>query len=143
MHQIWINASVGGALIGLASILLLVVNGKIAGISGIFRGAMLESQEDAGRWRLTFVLGLIAAGLGIRAFGAWPQGLQSSVTTTVLILAGVLVGFGTQLGSGCTSGHGVCGIGRLSPRSFVAVSTFIGAGMGTVYLGRHIFSWIG
>lgn len=131
----FLPALAGGALIGLAVSLLLLLNGRIAGISGIVAGLGSRPSE---RWRadLAFVTGLI---LGPPAFalvsGAWPE-MRSVASLPVLVLAGLLVGFGTRLGSGCTSGHGVAGLARLSPRSFAAVLTFVGSGMATVAVIR-------
>ncbi|MFT4080374.1 YeeE/YedE family protein [Rhodomicrobium sp.] len=139
------NALIGGALIGAASAGLLLVNGRVAGISGILGGAI---RGEAGVWRWTFVLGLIAAGFAlpavapyVSAFDINPVGsptgdIPASVTT--LAISGVLVGFGTALGTGCTSGHGVSGISNLSPRSLVATLTFIGVAAVTVFIVRHL-----
>ena len=112
-------------MIGLASALLLVARGRIAGVSGIV-GSLLQSREDRG-WRLAFVGGLVLSGV-VAAIVA-PSAVGASVRgTPLVIVAGLLVGFGTRLGSGCTSGHGVCGVGRLSARSLVAVVTFMTTG---------------
>ncbi len=128
----------GGLLIGLASVLMLWGTGRITGISGIFAGLLSVSRGDTA-WRAAFIIGMLTGGLLWPFFSgtALPIDLQSSWPT--LIIAGLLVGFGTRLGSGCTSGHGVCGIGRLSPRSFVAVVTFMLTAAVTTYLSRHIF----
>ncbi|MCB9521685.1 MAG: YeeE/YedE family protein [Myxococcales bacterium] len=115
----------GGVLIGTASAALLALNGRIAGISGIFANALFNPLDR--HWRVAFVAGLVAGGLALRM--AAPQVFgPSSASLGVLAIAGLLVGFGTQLGSGCTSGHGVCGIGRLSPRGLAATLTFITTG---------------
>jgi len=112
-------------MIGLASALLLVARGRIAGVSGIV-GSLLQSREDRG-WRLAFVGGLVLS--GVVAAIVVPSAVGASVRgTPLVIVAGLLVGFGTRLGSGCTSGHGVCGVGRLSARSLVAVVTFMTTG---------------
>jgi uncharacterized protein len=136
MRPDFIYALAGGALIGLASALLLLTNGRIAGISGILGGALMPKAADFG-WRLTFLLGLLAGGALIfvmpQRFDM--QGLPSLLWVAV---AGVIVGFGTRLGSGCTSGHGVCGISRGSPRSIVATLTFILTGGLTVFVVRHV-----
>lgn len=130
----------GGVLIGLSAVLVMVLLGRVTGISGIITGAMagLSGQQGArDDWRGFFLLGLIAAPLLVLAAGG-------TITQTVpdhplrMGLAGLLVGFGTALGSGCTSGHGVCGLARLSRRSFAAVLTFMASGFVTVFVMRHI-----
>ncbi|MET0387742.1 MAG: YeeE/YedE family protein [Polyangiales bacterium] len=124
-----VSALIGGVLIGLAASLFLLGIGRVAGISGILGGLIAPGSERAERgWRGAFVLGLLAIG-GMAAFVA-PDRLGSSPRSwPLLVAAGLLVGIGTRLGSGCTSGHGVCGISRLSPRSIVATITFIATGM--------------
>lgn len=133
-----IESLVGGILIGLASAMLLLFNGKIAGISGI-AGGLLEPDRQERPWRALFIAGLLVGG-GI-AGGVAPSAFEFALDRSLvsLIVAGLLVGFGTRLGSGCTSGHGVCGLGRLSPRSLAATITFIAAGASTVLLVRHLF----
>ncbi|WP_435103518.1 YeeE/YedE family protein [Arhodomonas sp. AD133] len=130
-------ALVGGVLIGIAATLLLWLNGRIAGISGIAAGAMEERGEER-VWRLLFLAGLL--GGAALVFVLWPEraALRSGMPWWGVLIAGVLVGFGTRLGSGCTSGHGVCGLGRLSPRSLVAVVTFVATAMVTVFAVRHL-----
>jgi uncharacterized protein len=126
----------GGVLIGLSASLLMSFNGRIAGISGIL-GELLRSRRDAVGWRLTFIAGLVAAPFFYRAFyGAPPFMITPSVP--VLIAGGLLVGIGTRMGSGCTSGHGVCGLARFSKRSMAATLIFIAAGMATVFVARHL-----
>ena len=128
----------GGLLIGLVSTLLLLVNGRIAGISGIVGGLIDANPTGERLWRGAFVIGLVCGA----AIYSWFHGglpLQLQTSSFGLLLAGLLVGFGTRLGSGCTSGHGVCGLARRSPRSLVATATFIACGMLTVYLTRHVF----
>ena len=133
-----IGGLIGGALIGLAAVLLLALNGRIAGISGIFGGLITATARGERFWRLVFIVGLIAgAGLYVLACGGLPLELQASRPT--LVIAGLLVGVGTRLGSGCTSGHGVCGLARRSPRSLVATVIFMVAGALTVFLIRHVF----
>jgi len=128
----------GGMLIGLAAVLLLALNGRIAGVSGILSGAVTAPDRFDRSWRLLFILGLLAGAALYRFFsGALPVQIETSMPT--LVVAGLLVGFGTRLGSGCTSGHGVCGLARLSPRSLAATITFMVFGMLTVYLTRHLF----
>ena len=133
-----VSASIGGALIGLSAVLLMAFNGRIAGISGILSGAAFAEPGDKA-WRIFFVIGLIAAPLLYAAVtGAMPA-FEMEAGWPLIIAGGLLVGFGTRLGSGCTSGHGVCGLARLSPRSLISVLTFMGAGMLTVPLIRHFF----
>ncbi len=129
------SALAGGALIGLAAAMLLLLNGRIAGISGVLGGLLRPQAGDIG-WRLAFVAGLVLAPLGYTLLAALPQP-RIDAGTGALVLAGVLVGTGTRYGAGCTSGHGVCGLSRLSPRSLVATATFMAAGFVTVYLLRH------
>jgi uncharacterized membrane protein YedE/YeeE len=129
-----IQALVGGALIGLAASLLLVATGRIAGISGITGGVLFPAPGDV-RWRVLFVIGLLAAGLAAAVFA--PESIGASPRSyAVLALAGLLVGIGTRLGNGCTSGHGVCGISRLAPRSIAATAVFMLAGMVAVLVAR-------
>ena len=128
----------GGILIGLSALAMLGVLGRITGISGILAGAI--GGEANSVWRWAFLVGLV---LG-QPLALWASGdsapAASAAGWPVIIIAGFLVGFGTRCGGGCTSGHGVCGIGRLAPRSIAATATFISAGMATVYVGRHLFS---
>jgi uncharacterized membrane protein YedE/YeeE len=126
MSTSWLLALAGGALLGGAAALLFLTHGRIAGISGIVGSLLPPTAHDRG-WRLAFVGGLLAAG----ALGAWitPSAVGASVRgLPLVVIAGLLVGFGTRLGSGCTSGHGVCGLSRWSTRSLVAVATFMAAG---------------
>jgi uncharacterized protein len=133
-----IGGLVGGALIGFAAVLLLALNGRIAGISGILGGLITSTARSERFWRLAFIFGLIAGmGLYILARGGLSLELQASSLT--LLVAGLLVGVGTRLGSGCTSGHGVCGLARRSPRSLVATMIFIATAALTVFLTRHVF----
>ena len=132
-----INALSGGALIGVASVFMLVLIGRIAGISGVLGGLISGGRSGDRLWRVAFLLGLVAGAMIYRIFFS-PLPLQLQAEGLPLIVAGLLVGFGTRLGSGCTSGHGVCGIARLSPRSLAATVTFISAGIVTVYIMRHI-----
>jgi uncharacterized membrane protein YedE/YeeE len=126
----------GGALIGLAAALLVLFNGRIAGISGILGGLLPWPKGDT-TWRLAFLAGLAGAPLVYVLLQPLPE-VQSDAGTAVLVAAGLLVGVGTRYGSGCTSGHGVCGISRLSPRSLAATAAFMAAGFVTVYVVRHL-----
>jgi hypothetical protein len=128
----------GGVLIGLAAALLALVNGRVAGISGIVGGLLAPKRADVA-WRLAFVLGLFAApALYLFSGHAFYPRIDAGFGT--LVAAGLLVGVGTRYGSGCTSGHGVCGISRLSPRSIVATAAFMAAGLATVFIVRHLLS---
>jgi uncharacterized membrane protein YedE/YeeE len=126
----------GGALIGIAAAMLLLLSGRVAGISGIVGGLFAPARNDVA-WRIAFVGGLLVAPalmalLGMRVAPRIDTGFGT------LLLAGLLVGLGTSYGSGCTSGHGVCGLSRLSPRSLVATLAFMAAGMATVFVARHV-----
>ena len=128
-------ALAGGILLGLASALFVLLNGRILGISGIVGGLLRPRAGDMG-WRLAFVLGmLVAPGLYWLVVG--PTQPRIDATWGMVVMAGLLVGVGTRYGSGCTSGHGVCGLSRMSPRSLVATLAFMGAGFVTVFLIRH------
>ena len=128
-------ALAGGVLIGIAAALLLLLCGRIAGISGILGGLLKPARGDVG-WRVAFIAGLLGAPLAYALFAALPQP-QIDASYGALLLAGLLVGVGTRFGGGCTSGHGVCGISRLSARSLVATLAFMGAGFVTVFVLRH------
>lgn len=136
----WINftpmtSAAGGLLIGTAAAALLLLNGRIAGISGIV-GGLLRSPDRA--WRVAFIVGLLLAPSVWQLFADLPVATVSD-SPLLLVAAGLLVGFGSRLGSGCTSGHGVCGIARLSPRSLIATAAFMVAGFVVVYLLRHVW----
>ena len=130
-------ALLGGILIGLSTVLLLLANGRIAGISGIVSGLLAPTIRGAG-WRLAFLLGLVTAPLVYAALVGTVPPIAIASSPWLLIAGGLLVGFGTRLGGGCTSGHGVAGIARLSPRSFVATGIFVAAAMATVFFTRHV-----
>ncbi len=134
----YVLALAGGALIGLAVSLMLFWNGRVTGISGIIYAAAVKPDKNNQGWRWSFIAGLFIGGLTLRIFypEAFGEGLRTETWTVVA--AGILVGFGTVVGNGCTSGHGVCGISRLSPRSLVATATFILAGVLAVYLFRRM-----
>lgn len=129
-------ALAGGVLIGVASAMFILLNGRIAGVSGIVGGLLKPVRGDVG-WRLAFVLGLVAAPVVYALVTELPRP-QIDASPGVLVLSGVAVGLGTRYGSGCTSGHGVCGLSRLSPRSLAATVVFIAAGMATVFVVRHL-----
>ncbi len=130
------SALAGGALIGLAAVMFLLFNGRVAGISGIVGGLLRPKAGDVS-WRLAFVMGLIVAPVVYQLFTALPASLIDT-SDSMLIVAGLLVGVGTRYGSGCTSGHGVCGLSRLSVRSLVATLLFMAAGFVTVFVMRHL-----
>ena len=132
------TALAGGALIGLAATMLVLLNGRIAGISGVLGGLLPPTRGDIA-WRAAFLLGLFAAPWLWRAVAAWPP-VTIDAGTVATVAAGLLVGFGTRLGSGCTSGHGVCGLSRLSSRSLVATLAFMAAGFAAVWVIRHLLA---
>jgi len=132
-----ISAAIGGALIGLAATLLMLLTGRIAGISGIFAGCLLAGSDDRS-WRVAFVVGLILAPIAAGLAGYPMPVPQMPASWGVIATAGVLAGFGTRLSGGCTSGHGVCGIARLSARSFAATAVFMATAMVVVALSRHV-----
>ena len=131
-------ALAGGALIGLAAVAFALLLGRIAGISGILAGLLRPDKGEAG-WRVAFTGGLAAAPFVYSLMSALPA-LRIDAGVPALIAAGLLVGIGTRYGSGCTSGHGVCGLARFSPRSLAATLAFMAAGFAIVFLMRHVFS---
>ncbi|HIB83383.1 MAG TPA: YeeE/YedE family protein [Chromatiaceae bacterium] len=133
-----IASLIGGILIGLATAGMLIFNGRIAGVSGIFSGVINASKNDTA-WRVAFIGGLMGGGL--LTMGFYPEAISSHIDRSVLsvILAGLLVGIGARLGSGCTSGHGVCGIGRLAPRSLVATAVFMTTGVIAAVVVGQVF----
>jgi uncharacterized membrane protein YedE/YeeE len=138
MEQAWINAILGGLLIGLSASILLITYGRVLGVSGI-TGRISEFNKHDTAWRFLFVLGIIAG--GYIASKIWPENFvnlrDGSANYLRMAIAGFIVGYGTKMGRGCTSGHGVCGVGRLSPRSIIATLIFITFGVATVaILGR-------
>ena len=126
----------GGVLIGIAAGMFALLNGRIAGVSGVLGGLLKPAKDDVA-WRTAFVLGLVGAPLTYLLFAEVPRP-HIDAEYGALVLAGLLVGIGTRYGSGCTSGHGVCGLARLSPRSVVATLTFMAAGFVVVYVVRHL-----
>ena len=131
------SALAGGAVIGMAIALLVLLNGRIAGISGIV-GGLFRMQKGDMDWRVAFIAGLIAAPLVWQLFASLPA-VRIDGSYAVMAIAGLVVGIGTRYGSGCTSGHGVCGLSRGSPRSIAATLVFMGMGFVTVYIVRHVF----
>jgi uncharacterized protein len=132
-----VSAALGGLLIGGATALLFLLNGRVAGISGILGGALAVRRNDLA-WRLAFIVGLFAAPAIYAVFGGTLPSLTVSSSPALLVVGGLLVGFGTRLGGGCTSGHGVCGIARLSWRSIAATAIFMTVAAVTVLISRHI-----
>lgn len=126
----------GGALIGLAATLLILLNGRIAGISGVLGGLLRPAKGDVA-WRVSFIAGLVIAPLLLQGVFKQPD-IEIDTGILTLIAAGLLVGIGTRYGSGCTSGHGVCGLSRRSPRSMVATAAFMASGFLTVFVIRHL-----
>lgn len=127
----------GGLILGVATVILLLGIGRIAGISGIFSSLLKPKRVEI--WQVLFIVGLVVSPLFYSLVRPLPD-IEVSTSLPLLIVAGLLVGFGTRLGSGCTSGHGICGNARLSPRSMAATVTFMFFGIVTVYLGRHVLS---
>ncbi|MBZ2188748.1 YeeE/YedE family protein [Alcanivorax sp. JB21] len=130
------SALIGGGLIGLAAAAMILFNGRITGISGITGGLLVPQRGDTA-WRAAFVLGLILAPVAWLLTGPLPE-LRIDADYPLLVIAGLLVGVSTRYGAGCTSGHGVCGLSRLSPRSIVATLLFMGSGFATVFIVRHL-----
>jgi uncharacterized protein len=137
LHFTPLRAALGGGLIGLAAALLILLGGRVAGVSGIVGGLLHGPSAGEWAWRIAFVGGLILSPALYRLFAVAPE-VRSAAGWGTVALAGLLVGVGTRLGSGCTSGHGVCGLARLSPRSLVATLSFMAAGMAIVFLLRHL-----
>jgi uncharacterized protein len=133
-----VSAAIGGALIGLAAVLLMLSTGRIAGVSGILGGCLDWGTSNDKGWRLAFIGGLILAPLSGGLAGFPVPVPEMPASWIVIVAAGLLVGFGTRLGGGCTSGHGVCGIARLSMRSIVATGIFMGVAIVVVALTRHV-----
>ena len=134
------RALLGGVLVGIGLVLALLASGRVVGVSGVVGGLLRPRAGDTG-WRLAFLIGLLGGGavLAVFAPGTLTFDLERSLPT--LATSGLLVGYGTRLGKGCTSGHGVCGLSRLSPRSMVASAVFIAAGIVTVFLTKRLLGW--
>lgn len=128
----------GGILIGLAAVLLMMVHGRIAGATGILAGALLPANIADWSWRVAMIAGMVAAPMSVFLVSGAMPAIHVPVSTTALIVGGLIVGVGVTLGSGCTSGHGVCGMARLSKRSLVATLTFMATTFATVYIIRHV-----
>lgn len=132
-----VSGLIGGAMIGLAAAILLHGSGRIAGISGIL-GGLLSADRNETWWRLVFILALVSGALAVGLADPATAAITIEASWPMLVLAGLLVGFGTRLGSGCTSGHGVCGLARLSQRSIVATAIFFAVAAATVFIMRHV-----
>lgn len=132
-----VSALIGGALIGASASMILALNGRIAGISGVLGGLVRPQRGDV-EWRITFMAGLLAGGVLLAL--AYPRALLATSASPIAltVIAGLLVGFGTQLGGGCTSGHGVCGISRFSMRSILATLTFMATGALAAFIVQHV-----
>jgi uncharacterized membrane protein YedE/YeeE len=137
-----ISGTVGGLLIGLAASTLLLANGRVAGISGVLGGLLRSGASNERGWRAAFLIGL-PLGAALVSFATGPIVSEISAPPTVVVVAGLLVGFGTRLGNGCTSGHGVCGIARGSQRSIAATAVFMAVAGVTVFVSRHLLGAIG
>jgi uncharacterized membrane protein YedE/YeeE len=135
LPEAFITPLLGGVTLGVAAMWLLLSLGRVAGISGILWGVMAEPDRH---WRVFFLMGLLLGGVVVHAVLGMPVPAQSSTPLPLVVFSGLLVGFGTRMGGGCTSGHGVCGIGRQSLRSIVATATFMVTGVLTVFIIRHI-----
>jgi len=133
-----VSSLIGGLMIGLAAAGLLLCTGQVAGISGIVAGVLRPVKNDVA-WRVWFIAGMLAGGIALRLYLPHAFTFTLARSAGAIALAGLLVGFGTRLGNGCTSGHGVCGVSRLSPRSITATLTFIAAGAAVVYIVNHWF----
>lgn|SRR5690554_1446998 len=131
---------IGGSMIGIASLLMLLLLGRITGISGILTGVITWNKTGGLSWRVTFIAGLILGAAIYQWVFARPLPIEMQASGPLLIIAGLLVGVGTRLGSGCTSGHGVCGIARRSPRSIASTATFMAVAIITVFVTRHVLS---
>jgi len=140
-HFTPLSGFIGGLMIGVAASLFVLVNGRIAGISGVLGGLLggaAAEWRSQWLWRMLFVVGIVAGPLVVARFGTELSAIDVNTSIPILIVSGLLVGFGTRLGSGCTSGHGVCGLARGSRRSIVATVTFFGVAAATVFVIRHL-----
>jgi uncharacterized protein len=137
MHP-FVLATLGGSLIGVAAVMMMGLKGRISGVSGILSGSLTEPAGER-LWRVLFIIGIIIGGAIPTLLSPDFRPPEPDASTLMIVAGGLLVGLGTGLGSGCTSGHGICGVSRLSPRSIVATCTFMAAGFLCVYLLRHVF----
>ncbi len=137
MDQSWMNALIGGVIIGISVSLMLLWNGRVTGISGIINGAFLNLKTDS-LWRFFFLAGLVFGGVVLNLYDPKIFSDETQSSYGITVVAGLLVGFGTILGSGCTSGHGICGISRFSPRSMIATLLFVIMGILTVTIYKYI-----
>lgn len=140
--QAWVRAAAGGALIGLAAGLMVVFNGRIAGISGVLGGLLFNPADGDRNWRTLFLGGLVGGAVLLALLVPGLPAAQLQSGWLGMAAAGLIVGYGTRLGSGCTSGHGVCGIARLSTRSIIATLTFMAFGALTVFVQRHLLGGV-
>jgi uncharacterized membrane protein YedE/YeeE len=129
---------IGGVIIGLAALLLMLTHGRVMGVSGILGGIVMPSDKSDIGWRVLFVIGMLAGPFAVIHLLDRPVDIMPAASGMILPVAGFIVGLGTAIGSGCTSGHGVCGLARLSSRSLVAVGAFMATGIATVFLVRHV-----
>lgn len=136
-YHVWLTALAGGLLIGSAASLLFGLNGRLAGISGILGGIFSRDATER-HWRIIFLAGLAFGAATWYAIGGSAPQARTHFPPALLIVAGLLVGYGTSLAKGCTSGHGVCGLGRLSPRSLIATTTFLASGIAATFVVRHL-----
>ena len=129
---------IGGVMIGLSALLLMLTHGRVMGVSGILGGIVMPSGRSDIGWRVLFVIGMLAGPFAVIYFLGRPVDIMPAASGMILPVAGFIVGLGTAIGSGCTSGHGICGLARLSPRSLLAVGAFMTTGIATVFLARHV-----
>ena len=135
-----ISALIGGVLIGTAATIMLWVNGRITGISGILSGVLFPVKTDV-LWRIVFILGLLSGAVVYTLIWGTAIVINQQATPVLTVVAGLLVGFGTRMGSGCTSGHAICGIARISKRSFAATAIFMATAIITVFIVRQVLEW--
>ncbi len=129
---------IGGVMIGIAALLLMLAHGRVMGVSGILGGIVMPSGNSDIGWRVLFVIGMLAGPFAVIHLLDRPVDIMPAASGMILPVAGFIVGLGTAIGSGCTSGHGICGLARLSPRSLVAVGAFMATSIATVFLVRHV-----